>query len=145
MNEVMEKLNELIVMLQNKIIYVDTIVNNNLKKQAELDSLMKNQIQIDESLKVREAGIAEVESAMEVRDEARNKLNRATEQALINARDLKAMIDLKNEVEKKDKDVKELIAVYKSKLAAIDAQKIALDEEKKNLRKVILDEIKGKL
>jgi hypothetical protein len=50
-----------------------------------------------------------------------------------------------DEIKLKQSNLDAMIAVYKKKVSDIEVQKIKLSEEKENLRKIILNEIKGKL
>jgi hypothetical protein len=145
MNEVMEKLNDLIVMLENKIVQADMIVNKSIKKEEELSQIIARQKLEDKSLSAREDAVKSKESAEELLAKAVKIRKESQELDAAVAQDRKNLQVIKESVDKKSKEIDELTNLYKRKLASVDQKEIELAEEKKNLRKVILDEIKGKL
>jgi hypothetical protein len=145
MQEVLNKLNELVKVLQEEISRVKKTSSELKEKEVMLDSIITKQLETNIDLDKREKALSSKESAEDILKSAKENQKKAVDANLANQQKAKDLDVLVKSNEKESADLQMLVSVYKNKLASVDAQQIALNEEKKNLRKIILDEIKGKL
>jgi hypothetical protein len=142
MHEVTGKLNELLALLQTKI-----AENEALSKQlthelglAKADSA-KNSAKADE-LNKRAKEITDVEDVIKVSEEAKAKLAEANRVKVENIKVTAALGEAKLFVEKTRDELNNLISIYKKKNESLEAEKVQLEIDRKDMRAKILEDLK---
>jgi hypothetical protein len=145
MQEVIQKIQELYSLLEKKMADADSryedarnLLDRVEAAQKKLEATQNNNAALER--KLNKYADFEVERAN--LSEAARKVSE--DRAMINA-NIVAIADAEVALEKKKKDLDNLISIYKKKSDDLVEEKKALDEQKKKMRETILDELRKKM
>lgn len=141
MKEILNKMNDLVSALDIKIVEFD-------KKNIELDKIidMNNNLveknkERSASLDDREKKVAHVENIVRISEESKARLNTVNDIAIENTKVLKQISVEKEALSKENERLQGMIALYRSKNESLVEEKKKLEEDRKEMRSKILQEL----
>lgn len=143
-------MNELIEKFKALIADAERVINDNDNRAKHLiheASLVKASADANEAraaeLSEREKAIAKIENVMLIEAESKQRADKARELMVKNDEKVAELALLQDEIEAKQDELDELISVYKAKDKALEAARVQLEEDRKNMRMQIIDELKN--
>ena len=143
MVDIIDKLKNLAVLLESKISENDAKAK---ELSVQLDIAKTLSIRNDakaEELIAREKALDHIENVVKVEKESKERLAEANNVKADNYRVTQEISKEKSALLEKDESLGKLIALYKSKNASLEAEKVQLEADRKAMRIKILDELKG--
>lgn len=96
-----------------------------------------------DALAERELAVKQVESLVAIDAASKARLAKANEQKIENEKASEALAEREEALEEREAELKSLIEVYKTKSINVDAMKVKLEEDRKNMRIQIIEELKN--
>lgn len=142
MKDVIIKLDELIDLLQKKIAEAsETSKDLQIQLSLSKEQIKKNNIKAEE-LEAREKGIALVEGVVKLSEQTKKDLLIVNELRSENLRISSENSATKKNLEDKEKELKDLVALYRAKNASLEAEKVQLEKDRKDMRAKVLEDLK---
>jgi hypothetical protein len=142
MNEIMEQLKQVIDRAK-------VLIEENDRKSKLLISELSGVKQakdtnsaISDALANREAAIAKIENVVLIEEQSKQRLSDAGAMKAKNDETLKEIAEKSDDLAKREDELKQMIALYRSKNEAIEAEKVKMAEDRKNMRASIIEELK---
>lgn len=141
MKEILEKMNSLVLTLDSKVEEFDK-KNKELDKIIDLNnSLVEKNKERSTSLDERENKIAHIENIVKISEESKERLNTVNDIAIENNKVLKQISVEKEAISKENERLQGMITLYRSKNEALVKEKAKLEEDRKEMRSKILEEL----
>ena len=146
MNELIEKLKNLILSAEQTNDRLNKQLAGLNAQQAETEQRLQNAKDTELAIKKRESIVVKYENFEQQKKEVEAKLNESNKK-LADANILVEKYNslekkLRNELDNKQSELDQLIAVYRKKDSQLDSAKSDLERRKKELRNEILEELK---
>lgn len=141
MKEIIKKMNDLVSALDSKVEEFDK-KNKELDKTIDLNNgLVEKNKERSASLDDREKKIAHVENIVRISEESKTRLNTVNDIAIENTKVLKQISVEREALSKENERLQGMIALYRSKNEALVREKASLEEDRKEMRSKILEEL----
>jgi hypothetical protein len=142
MQDVIERLKGLCLLLEQKISENDSKTKQlSVELSLARESTAKNNIKAEELI-AREDAVSDIEDIILLSDESKARLNDANKVRSENIKEAERLALEKKEIEKKSEEFKSLMALYREKNASLEAEKVQLEIDRKEMRAKILEDLK---
>lgn len=141
MKDILNKMTELVSDLDAKILEFDK-KNKELDKVIEFNNNLYEQNQKKSAfLDSREKDISHVENIIEISEQSKDRLNTVQNISIENNKVLKQIEAEKDALAKESDRLQSMISLYRSKNEALVKEKAKLEEDRKEMRSKILEEL----
>jgi hypothetical protein len=142
MQDVIERLKGLCLLLEQKISENDSKAKQlSVELSLAKEATAQNNKKADELI-AREDAVSDIEDIILLSDESKARLNDANKVRSENIKEAERLSLEKKEIEKKNEELKNTMSLYRAKNASLEAEKVQLEIDRKEMRAKILEDLK---
>jgi len=145
MQEVIQKLSELVTLLEEKIAAIEVLNEQLVAKKLSQEEDDKKLIATANQLGARERIVKNIENIAEEKKNITDAIKRTNEKRIANVKKEKEIDDREKGIKSKEDDLATTQAIFKGKNKMFDEKVIQMDTERKLMKEKFLEELKRKL